>query len=370
MNNGSVKLHSAEDIVRAQRTEKGMGYETLMKGLETIRRSPKSEHKDMWKRLNDEMMAMKAVSANSVHANTFLSSMSVQYANDEYIGERLIPAVPVDKRSNSFATYPKRERLEYPSDDLSSRGQANELEETRSSDNYSVRDYGFSNFVSDDTLDNQDEIFDEMVDLVEAINEGIAFKRELRLASVLTTAGNYAGNTAALSGSDQWDSAAGGNPIEDIQTALAAMWSGRGATSRIAFCSLEVFNVLARHPMILDLLKYQRSGLAKKEELAGIFGLDDILVGAARKQTSNEGQTAAYSRIWGKVFGIVRVAKRPSKRCAHFASLFRMNGDPVTTEWYDPKIGKKGGNYAKVGVSEDAKVVAGDTGYLLTTVIS
>lgn len=365
----TVKLHTAEDVVRSQRTDKGLGYDALMKGLDVIRKSPKSEHKDMWKRLNDEMLAMKGVSASAVHANTFLSNMSVQYANDEYIGERLIPAVPVDKRSNSFAIYPKRERLEYPNDDLSSRSVPNELEETRSSDNYSVRDYGFSNFVSDDTLDNQDDIFDEMVDLVEAINEGIAFKRELRLATVLTTTGNYAGNTAALAAGDRWDSASGGNPVEDIQTALAAMWSGRGATQRIAFCSLDVFNVLSRHPMILDMLKYQRSGLAKREEISNIFGLDDLLVGAARKQTANEGQTAAYSRIWGNVFGIVRVAKRPSKRSAHFASLFRMNGDPVTTEWYDQKIGKKGGNYAKVGVSEDAKVVAGDTGYLLTTVI-
>lgn len=363
-------LHTAEDVVSSQRTQKGLAYETLMKGIGVIRSSPQAKHKEMWKELNREMLQMKGVGATSVHTNTFLTNMSVQYANDEYIGERLVGLVPVAKRSDNYAVYPKRERLEYPDDALGSRSHANELDETRTTDSYLVKDYGLQNFVSNETLDNQDPIFDEMMDLVEALNEGIAFKREIRLASVLTTAANYSGNTVTLAGADQWDSGAGGNPVKNIQDAKAALWQGRGATDLLAFCSLNVFNVLARHPAILDLLKYQRSGIAQRTELANIFGFTDLLVGASRKQTANQGQTAAYSRIWGADFGMVRVAKRASKRSAHFASLFRLNGDPITTQWADPTIGKSGGNYAKVGVSEVAKVVAGDTGYIIKAATS
>lgn len=365
-NTGTALLYSGEDIIRSQRTEKGMRYDALMKGMSDLRGSRDPKHLAMRKAADEEFgTVIKGVSASSVHSNTFLSNMSVQYANDEYIGERLVGYVPVAKRSDAYAIFPKRERLEYPDDSLSSRSEPNELDESRSSDNYSVKDYGFKNFVSDDTLDNQDGAFDEMMDLVEAINEGIAFKRELRIASALTNSSNYAGNTSTLSGSNQWDSAAGGDPIKDIQTAKAALWQGRGATKLMGFTSLSVFNCLARHPAILDVLKYNRSGLATRSEIAQHFGLDDLLVGEARKQTANQGQTASYSRIWGLHFGLVRVAARATRRSAHFASLFRLNGDPVTTEWYDPRVGKKGGNYAKVGVSEDLKVVAGDTGYLL-----
>ncbi len=368
MSQSSVLLHAPhtfDDVIKSQRTDKGVAYEALMKGIGKIRTSPQAKHKDQWKALNDEMLAMKGVSSASVHSNTFLTNMSVQYANDEYIGERLCGVVPVAKRSDSFATYPKRERFEYPDDSLSGRGMANEIDESRSSSNYSLLDYGFSNFVSNETLDNEDPIFDEMMDLVEGINEGIAFKREIRLATVFTTAANFSGNTVTLAGADQWDSGGGGNPIKDIQTGKAALWQGRGATDILAYCSLQVFNVLSRHPHILDLLKYNREGIAQRMELANLFGFTDLLVGAARKQTANQGQTASYSRIWGLDFGMVRVARRATKRSAHFCSLFRENGDPVTTEWYDPRVGKKGGNYAKVGVSEDAKVVAGDTGYLI-----
>jgi hypothetical protein len=362
--------HTLDDVLSSQRTDKGLAYDALMKGITKIRQSSQATHKDQWKALNDEMLAMKGVSAAAVHSNTFLSNMSVQYANDEYIGERLVGYVPVDKRSNVFAVYPKRERFEYPDDALGARTHANELDESRTSDNYSVKDFGFQNFVSNETLSNQDPIFDEMMDLVDAINEGIAFKRELRLASILTTAANFSGNTVTLAGADQWDSGAGGNPIKDIQVGKAALFMGRGQTDLMAYCSLQVFNVLSRHPHILDLLKYSREGIAQRTELANLFGFTDLLVGAARKQTANQGQTASFSRIWGLDFGMVRVARRATKRSAHFCSLFRMNGDPVTTEWYDPRVGKTGGNYAKVGVSEDAKIVAGDCGYIIKAATS
>lgn len=361
--------YSDREVVASQRTEKGIAYERALKALRKKRQSGDKETRDMVREIGAEILATRGVSPSSVHSNTFLSNMSVQYANDMYIGEQIMPAVPVSKRSDDFAVYPKRERLAYPDDALGSRAEANELSETRSSDNYSVRDYGFQNFVSASTIENEDDAFDEMLDLIEAINEGIAFKREKRIAAIATTAANFAGNTTALAGTSQW-SDAGSDPIDDIQTARAAIWNGRGQTRVIGATSIDVFNVLARHAKILDLLKYNRSGLAKRAELAEIFGLDDILIGAAREDTANEGQTASYSRIWGKTFGVYRVATRPSRRSAHFGSTFRLKGDPLTTEWFDPKVGKGGGYNGKVGVSEDHKVVAGDTAYLITAAIA
>jgi hypothetical protein len=361
------KLYTMGDIVRQQRSERGLAYEAMMKGYQKLRASKTPQHKAMYDALvaDVESMRQKGVSPSTVHSNTFLSNMSVMYANDAYIGEQLVTVVPVSKRSDTFAIYPQRERFEYPDDKLGERSMAQEISESRTSDTYSLLDYGFSNFVSQATLDNQDPIFDEMADLLGAILEGIANKREQRISSTLTTASNYSGNTTTLAGSDQWDSTSGGNPIKDIQTAIASLFNGPGMTRVVGFTSLNVFNVLARHPTILDNLKYTRAGLVSRAELAQYFGLDDLLVGAARKQTANEGQTAAYSRMWGLDFGVVRVASTASKRTASFASLFRENGDPVTTEWFEPNAGKKGGYFAKVGVSEDLKVVAANAGYII-----
>lgn len=356
----SDKSFTMADIVLNQRSEKRAAYERFMSGYREQSAEPERR-----KTLDESYrLEVRGVTPGSVHSDTFLNNMSVMYTNDAYIGERLVTPVPVTKKTDKFAIYPQRERFEYPSDLIGERAHANEISESRSSDSYSLLDYGYQNFLSQDTLDNQDPAFDERVDLIEAINEGIAFRREMRLATLLTTAANYT-NSTTLSGSNQWDSSTGGNPIKDIQTGIAALFHGPGATNIAGFCSLEVFNVLSRHPALLDIQKYTANGLLNRAQIANYLGLSDLLIGSSRKQTANEGQTATYSRIWGLDFGLVRVAMRPSKRTASFASLFRSSDDPVTTEWFDATTGKKGGHYAKVAVSEDAKVVAASAGYLI-----
>lgn len=366
--------YSPVDVYKMQRTERGLDFERKMKKFETLRKTGDAETREIVKSVNDHLRSLKdrarAVSPGSVHSNAFLTNFSLMYVNDDFIGERLMPVVPVDKRSDDYATYTKRDRLNTPDDTIGPRGTVNEVSESRGSDNYSVRDYALQNFVSGETLANEDPVFDEMMDLLDAVLAGMSLRREMRLATKLTTAANYAGNTTTLSGANQWNSASGGDPIKNIQDGIAALWGGTGQTDIVGFTNLDGYNTLTRHPAILDLLKYTEKGLATKQQLASIFGLSDILVGAARQDTANIGQTAAYTRIWGDDFGIVRVARRPSKRSAHFGSTFRLKGDPITTQWFDEKPGKGGGYFGKVGCSEDYKVVAGDAGWLIKDILA
>src|SRR6185503_12976437 len=67
----------------------------------------------------------RAVTPTAVHVDTLLSTFSKMYANDAFIGERLMPAVSVGKRSDKYAVYPKRERLAFPTDALGFRSQPN-----------------------------------------------------------------------------------------------------------------------------------------------------------------------------------------------------------------------------------------------------
>lgn len=366
--NQTVQTYTMADIVKHQRTEKGREYDRKMKKLREglLQRDPAAL------RIKDQFdLETKAVQPGVVHSNTFLTNLSLQYANDEYIGDRLMPLVPVDKRSDLFAVYTKRNRFNAPDDTIGPDGEAAEVEEGRSSDNYSVQDRALMNHVPAETIENQDPIFDEMLDLTDSVMNGLMLKRELRIAAVLTTAANYpTGNKVTLSGSDQWDSSAGGNPLKDIQTGVTSLFRGATPTLTIGWCGIDVFNVLARHPLILDLFKYTRAGLVTAEQLAGLFGLDQLLVGKAREDTANPGQAESYSRIWGKFFGIARVAVRPSRRSAHFGSTFQLATDPHAFNWFDPKKGKAGANYVKIGWSDDHKIVAADTGYLISAPIA
>lgn len=366
-----VQIATMADIAKMQRTEKGMKYERQMKALRESMLAKSDAYRQIKAGFDAEIIAQKAVQPSAVHSNTFLSNLSVQYANDEFIGERLMPIVPVDKRSDNFATYNKRDRFNAPDDTIGPDGDAAEVTEGRGSDNYSVQDRALMNHLPVETIENQDPVFDEMLDMTEAVRNGLSLKREIRIATKMTTAANYpTGNKVTLAGASQWDSASGGNPILDIQTAVASLFRGSSPTMLVGWTSLDVFNVLVRHPVLLDLFKYTRDGLITSQQLAGLFGLDQLLIGASRYDTANSGQTASYSRIWGKFFGVCRVAVRPTRRSAHFGSTFQLSTDPHAFNWFDPRKGKAGANYVKIGWSDDHKIVASDTGYLISAPIA
>lgn len=312
----------------------------------------------------------KDIQPGVVHQNATLSNLSVMYANEEYIGEELCPALTVGKASDVFYTYGQGDRMQYPDDELGPRGIPNEVDESRSTDSYACVPYGYTAFTSAMTLANQDAPLNELFDATESIVEGMAFRRELRLATLLTTGGNYGSNTSALGAAVRWDTASGGNPIADLQNARKNIWSGRGPGEVKGFCSLDVYLQLSRHPGILELFKFNGNspGLATPDMLARWFDMSTLLVGKARKNTAVEGQTNAFSRVWSDVFGMVRVMRRPSVRNAAFAMTFR-HGAPLSAQWFDQHPGHGGGYYTKVSVSEQSKVIAASTGYLLTSVI-
>lgn len=379
------RLADASDPVPLQRTEKGLKFDRWYDELRNLLDGKTKEDQEAAVAANQDfirglanprsapgrMSALeKAVSPTAVHVDSLMSNFSLMYANDAFIGERLMPAVSVSKRSDKYATYPKRERLGYPDDSIGHRASPNELEESRSTANYSVQDYGYKNFLDLETVQNEDAPLNEMLDVVEAINEGIAFRREKRLVTSLTTSGNYSGNTA--SAGTAWDDSSGGTIIADVLAADAALWKGPTPTMKIGFCGLTVWNTgIANNPKLTARFGDSRESLVTPEFFANLFGLDAVLIGRAREDTANEGQSASYARMWSaKVFGIVHVARRPTVRSAHFGSTFRMSGDPYTTEWTDPGIGKRGGIWSRVSVSEDHKIVAGDAGFLITAAIS
>ncbi len=312
----------------------------------------------------------KAVMPSSVHVDTIISTFSQMYANEAYIGLELMPIVSVGKRSDKYSVYPKRERLAVPDDTIGPRGQANELDPNRTTDNYSVKDYALKDFLDVSAASNADAPLNEMVDLVESVLDGLALAEEKRILTIVGTSGNYAGNTAAAG--TNWNDSTGGTIIADIFAARSAMWSGRGQVRRIGFCSLAVWNTgIANNAALADRFKYTAGGAIVTQQVANFFRLDDILISESREDTANIGQTASYARmLTGDVFGIVAVAQTPTLRSAHFGSTFRTTQSPLSVQWTDPDLGALGGVYSRTSISEDHKIVAGDAGFLITSILT
>lgn len=303
-----------------------------------------------------------------------LSTLSVQYANEDYIGEQICPVATVSRRVGNYPIYGINDRMQYPDDQFGDRGFAPELNETRTMGVYTVQDRGFSNRVSQEVLANQDAPLDEMFDVAQSIADGLLYRRELRIATLLTTPANYGVNTNVIVAANRWNSVGGGNPLLDLQTADAGVFPGHGPGKKIAVTSLTTYNVLARHPMILmlSLFKDAGAGLATPDMLAAYFRWDRLLVGRARGNTAQEGAAAAWGRLWEPAgvfsFGIVRVPVSTTIRNTGFATTFRM-GNPITTVSFNEQDGHGGSFRAQMSVAEVQQVTAQMSGWLIQTPI-
>lgn len=352
------------------RTEKGLAYEQFLKKTQAILSGAKATTDPDVIAANEEILELKT-RPGEVHQDEVLTNLSVQYANDEFIGNRLMPVVKTNgSLSAAYFEYNKRDRFAYPDDDMSDRTTANELNQGRSKKTLALTPRSLKEYLDQLTIQNQSAPLNELVDVQQNVLEGMAFRRELRQAAILCSSASYGSNTVALSAGDRWDGPSGGNPGAVVDAATKAIWRGRGPAKTVGFVSLDVHNVLKRHPLILDQFKYagNRPGFATREMLREYFELDEYLVGAARKDTANEGQTASYGRIWSNVFGIVRVATSPSTRNAVFGFTFQ-DLDTQTDLFWEPTYGTKGAYMVRSSHSDQEKVIAPDTGFLITTPI-
>lgn len=348
---------------RAQNGDAGRPENSVAKALNGLRDPKNAEAKA---KANAALVA-RALTPGISHNDATIATMSVQYRNEDYIGKELMPIITVGHKSGKFFTYDKRAQLAYPDDALGVRGSPNEITQARGVDSFTTTGFGYKDFVDNSELQNADAPLDDLADATAALVEALSFREEMRIAAILTNPSSYNGNTVTLGSSVRWDDV-GSNPIGDIQSARNNLWTGRGPGKVVAFTSLAAWTAMQSNAQLQAMFQYTKDGLLQPEQWANYFGIDELLIGAARKDTANEGQSASYTRIWGDVFGLVRVATTPSIRNASFGFTFRFGGID-TAQVFDPMIGTKGGYWAKAAVDETHKLVAPDTGYLINTVI-
>jgi hypothetical protein len=349
-----------------QRSAKGLAFE---KHLETLRAkliNPDPEVQKAYDELNAQLKE-KSVTPRRVQ---LLEDLAVVYANDDYIGERLMPPVPVPVDlglSLEYWLYNKANKFSYPSSAIGPQNSVNQVSQGVTKTPTSLTKQALKEF--DDTWEAsmRDRVVAGLINPAMNVLDGLAFNKELAIAAIVGTDSSYGTNTAAVAAADRWD--AGGDPGKAVDTAKSNLWSGTGPGRWVAFCSRSVFDAMKRNEFVLDRFKTTggRPLLATRQMLAEYLEVDEVLVGDARKNSANEGQTAVYARVWPDVFGIVRVSTAPSRNTACFGITIQQNME--TRTWFEEGVGGRGGNWVQSSTAWSMPVICTDCGYLLTTPI-
>mgnify|MGYP006921349848 CR=1 FL=1 len=349
-----------------QQTPAGIAFEKKLSALMQVAR----EQPELIKAADEKLVRLQATPGMVTSTQT-LTELSLSYANDDYIGTRLMPPVPVNSLAVEYFQRPQETGVSYPSDVIGTDGSVNEVSERVTRATAALQRRSLKEHLDAWTLQLGDSVAMELIDPLMNVLDGLSFGQEQRIAAIMTAGASYGANTAAIAAANRWNTAGGGDPVGAVLAAKAACWTGNGPGRWVAFCGVNVANALKTNPRILDQIKYTggNPAVVGREALASLFEVDEFLVGMARQNTANEGAAAVYTRMWdtNNSFGIVRVAERPSRRSASFGVTLQIPNE--TTQWFEQGRGGRGSYIVQSSHADAATILAAPCGFLYTTVI-
>lgn len=130
--------------------------------------------------------------------------------------------------------------------------------------------------------------------------EELRVKREIDTAALFTS-GNVT-DAQTLSGATRWDQA-GSDPIDNIKDAVEVV-SRSGMEADSAVIGRSAWYALMNNPSLIDRMSTNgnRHGMSRgafADLLNELFGIKNLYIGMARKNTGKPGGTASESDIWG-----------------------------------------------------------------------
>lgn len=304
-----------------------------------------------------------------------LTQIALAYRNLAYVADRVLPRSPVAKEEFKWLLHTKREGYTIPDSTVGRKGRVNEVEFSATEQDGSTKDYGLEFVVPQKDIDNAKAPnlnINPVADAVTMTTDLIMLGREKRVADIIFAAATYpAGNKVTLSGMSQWSDMDDSDPVNAILTALDIplirpnkMVLGQAVATK-----------LRQHPKVVSAVNGSGGnasvgGVVSLAGLAAVLELEEIIVGQSFVQTANPGQTAAYSRLWGKHAALIY--QNPNAR-PNMGVTFGMTatfGGKVAGTWEDRNIGLRGGTRGRVGESVGEIIMCSDCAYFFENAVA
>lgn len=246
---------------------------------------------------------------SDLHVNTYLTSVSVAFAQDpnKFVADIVFPRVPSDKQSNYYATFPIGSFLRTEMRQRAPGSAAAEATYTVSKDQYYCDVFNISHLIDDQERANADDPFQEDADTATFLTNQELIKRESDWATAFFATGKWTGGTVAdpAGGVDftKWDDVSS-DPIGDIATQCSSIEGQTGFWPTDLTVTRTVWNALKNHPDILARIAggatTGQMAIATRQAVAAIFEIDRINLSAAVKNSGAEGATDSIAYIMGK----------------------------------------------------------------------
>jgi hypothetical protein len=264
-----------------------------------------------------------------------LTGVAVGFKHASFVGETLFPSVPVPARGGKIIEF-------LPEDfELYNTGRAPGSNTKRVAFGHTSRDYNLVQYALEATVPVellQDAAAVPGIDLASTstrrVVNVIALRHEKECADLATDVDQYdaAHKKTDLAGTTLWSDPTGSDPIGNIEAAKEAIRATIGRYPNVLVLGAPSFKALRVHADIIDRLKYTGRDSATEVMLAGLFGVDKVVIGGAVYKNAS-GQ---FADLWGKaaVLGYSEVAGLADMGSPSFGYSYRLDGYPIVEEPY------------------------------------
>ena len=317
-----------------------------------------------------------AASGPDVHHDSLLSTLAVAafaQGGDGLIGNDLFPEVPVAKQSDRYAVINKGAFLRIPKTERSPRTEARRIEFQVSSDAYFAKNYALAGEIALEDLANADVSFQLRENTINMVVTDLLRDQEQRIANLVTSATNV-GSGVLLAGGDKWNDYVNSDPLGDVTTGHAFIQQQTGLIANVAAMDWDTFQILSRHPDLLDMYKYTRSGMLAVEQIAASFNVERILISRSTKENAVEGGTSSMTSLWGNNCLLAHVEPGVSLQTRTLGLRFKWRPAGFPTDMAANTRREEGAGTKYVEIVEahrfqDEKLVATALGYLIGTTL-
>lgn len=304
----------------------------------------------------------------------YLTGIALGYSNEALIAEQVLPTVGVGKQEFKWNRYSLADGYTVPNTLVGRKGQPNQVEFGATELAAFTKNYALDDDVPNDDLLNADPRHDPLGYAALRTTELIELDREVRTATKVFDAANYASaNKATLSGTNQWSDFTNSDPLGAIiDQALEA--SAIPMRPNRAVMGSEVWQRLRRHPKILEAVKSTGgaivNGVASLEAVRELLELDQLLIGRARRNTAAKGQTVTLSRVWGKHALFYYANPLATNRAGITFGYSAQWGSRIAGQEARSDIGMRGGVRVRVGESREEVLAAPECAFLFVNAVA
>lgn len=308
-----------------------------------------------------------------------LTAIAIGYRNtaNMLIADKVLPRQPVGGEKFKYTEYPIDEAFTAPDNEVGRKGRVKQVEFSAFEKDSSIKDYGLETPIPYSDIEEAATQRSRGLGNYDPENHSTTMltnlnllRREKRVADLVQNSANYdASRKLALTGTDKLDDYENSSPIEVLKEAVNGTFIFRANTLTM---SHKIWQTISSHPDIVNAIRgnYTSKGIVRREELAALLEVKDILVGEAYLNLSNKGQDLNLQRIWGNSIQALYIDPMSRPEDGMTFGMTAEYGTRIAGRIEDPNIGLNGGFQIRAGERVRELITAPGVGYQITGVVS